>query len=913
MRSSVLSRLLVGGVLAFFCLLCCVPKSAFAQGQGTYWYFGNNAALDFSSGSPKPLLNSAMNTSEGCASISDAQGNLLFYTDGITVWSHDHKVMADGTGLMGHSSTAQAAVVVPAPGQPQRYYIFTNANNAQPNGLRYSIVDMSLYGGKGQVIEKNMFLAAPVSEMVTAVQHANRQDIWVICHEYGTNTFKTFLVTKNGVQTQPVISQTGKIHKAENANTTAIGCMKASPDGRRLAVASFGVGVEVYDFNASTGTIFNPIAINGFFNGYGVEFSPDMSKLYYTTSGNIDLMQVNLLAGSPALVASSAVRIANIGQDGAQRYVGGSLQIGPDGKIYVARPTSKHLGVIHQPNALGAACQYVDQGVDLGGGISMCGLPVFVQSFFYYDGELKMTNTCFGEETTFKLNVAPNAPAPLSTLWEFGDPASGVLNTSTQAIGKHRFSAPGTYKVKLTRTFINTLEEYTIEFVVNPLPNVNLGLDRQICPGTPVTLDATVAGATSYLWSNGLTTPTLTTSTPGTYSVQVTSATGCVNTDEVVISLLPVPAFDLGPNKELCEGEVMVLDALPTNAAGATFRWQDGSTKNSFTVTKPGRYEVTVTSPNGCSITDAVTVTYKPLPIVNLGPDRVLCTNDPLTLGTAQTGAIYKWSTGATSATISPTASGTYWQDITINGCTSRDEVNVLFNPLPVVNLGKDTTLCEGQTLLLNAARANATYKWKDGSTQPTLLVNAPGTYWVDVTNEFNCTTRDEIKVYYLNPPTIELGNDTTICNGDVLTIGQTLPDVTYKWSDGSTNATLDVTKPGTYRVTVSLQDICIESDAITIKAKDCVAGLFIPNIFTPNGDGINDNFFIMGLLNPKNTTDAVRWELSVYDRWGKRVYYTKDYRNEWEGKGFSDGVYYYHLANNQDGRLLKGWVEIVR
>ncbi|QHL88453.1 T9SS type B sorting domain-containing protein [Nibribacter ruber] len=902
----------VASGLAAFCLLCCLLQTASAQRQSNNWYFGNAAGLDFSSGTPSPLLNSAMNTTEGCATFSDQQGNLLFYTDGLTVWNRNHQPMPNGTGLLGNSSTAQAAVVIPAPGKPQQYFVFTNDNNARPNGLRYSIVDMSLAGGLGDVTSKNIYLTAQVSEMLTAIRHPTEQAYWVLAHRFGSDVFLAYKIDAYGIR-PGISSSAGGVHSADPAGTGAIGCMKFSPDGTKLAVASKAVGAEVYDFDANTGLVSNAIKVTGIHQGYGTEFSPSGSLLYFTTTGNQQLFQVDLKAGNAAAIAGSTLLISAIGQDGATRYVGGSLQQGPDGKVYVARPTSEHLGVINAPEVRGPGCMYVDRGVYLGGRLSMCGLPVFMQSFFYYDGELKMANTCFGEETTFTLNMGPNSPAPQSTVWEFGDPASGILNSSNETIGNHTFTAPGKYKVKLTRKFINTLEEYTIEFVVQPLPNVNLGPDRQICPGTLTLLDATTSDATAYLWSNGATTPTITTSTPGTYSVQVTSSTGCTQTDEVIVSLLPVPAFDLGANLSLCEGETTVLNATPASGNSFTYLWQDGSTGPTYTVTKPGRYEVKVTNAEGCSTSDAITIAYKPLPLVNLGPDRVLCAQDPLTLGTAQAGASYKWSTGATTATISPAVSGTYWQEVTINGCTSRDEVNVLFNPLPVVNLGPDVTLCLGKTKLMSVERPNATYRWQDGSTLPTFTVTEQGTYWVDVTNEFNCTTRDEIKVYYLTPPTIELGNDTTLCYGDVLTIGKELPDVTYLWSDGSTNATLDVTKPGTYRVTVSLQDICIESDILTIKTKDCVGGLFIPNIFTPNGDGINDNFFIMGLLDPKNNTDVARWELSVYDRWGKRVYYTKDYRNEWEGKGFSDGVYYYHLAHSQDGRLLKGWVEIVR
>ncbi|WP_210490100.1 gliding motility-associated C-terminal domain-containing protein [Rufibacter aurantiacus] len=897
-------------VWALLCtaLLCLQASSiVIAQRQSAIWYFGSGAGLDFRAGAPTPLLDGAMHAFEGCATMSDDEGKLLFYTDGINVWNRQHRPMPNGTGLFGNGSSAQAAVAVPSPTNPMQFYVFTNDCNARSNGLRYSVVDMSREAGLGDIVQKNVALHAPVSEMVTAVRHQNKQAYWVLAHEYGNNSFRAYLIDANGVSSTPVISKVGTVHREETAGTSAIGCMKLSPDGKKLAVASTVVGAEVYDFNAATGQVSNPIKINGIRSGYGVEFSPSASLLYITTSSNVQLMQVNLKAGDAAAIAASAVEIAKIGQDVATPYVGGSLQLGPDGKLYVARPESQHLGVVQAPNLLGAACNYLDRGINLGGRKSMCGLPVFIQSFFQYDGQLKFSNSCFGEEAQFSLAVAPWEPQPTSILWNFGDPASGAANTSTLPSPKHRFSAPGTYTVKLTRTFVNTLEEYTIQFVIKPLPEVNLGPDRSLCPGTGTVLDATLPNA-NYRWSNGSTQATLTVTQPGTYWVEVT-VDGCTARDEIIIGQFPAPPLELGPDRSLCAGETLVLNAT---APGVTYRWQDGSTNPTFTVTQAGRYEVTLTNAQGCVSTDAVEILYKPSPVVNLGPDRVLCAGEPLVLGAAQTGATYRWQDGSTGATFSPTVSGTFWQEVTINGCTSRDEVNVLFNPLPVVNLGRDTTLCDGQTLSLNAARANATYRWQDGSTGSSFLVSGPGTYWVDVTNEFNCTTRDEIRVHYLTPPAIELGRDTTLCFGDTLTIGQVLPIVTYLWQDGSTQPTLDVTQPGTYRVTASLQH-CSQTDVITVRFKDCIGGLFIPNIITPNGDGQNDTFFILGLLRADSGLNEDKWDLTIFDRWGKRIHHTPEYRNNWAAEGLTEGVYYYHLRHNQDGRAYRGWVEVVR
>ena len=162
-------------------MLAIFPLSA--QNNADIWYFGDYAGIDFRSGAPVALTNSAMFQHEGCASISDNFGNLLFYTNGMEIWNANHTLMPNGTGLMGDVSAAQSGVIVPKPGDLNIYYVFTVDAEISTNGLRYSEVDMALDGGLGDVTgTKNVFLAQPSEEKVTAVLHANGYDIWVMTH-----------------------------------------------------------------------------------------------------------------------------------------------------------------------------------------------------------------------------------------------------------------------------------------------------------------------------------------------------------------------------------------------------------------------------------------------------------------------------------------------------------------------------------------------------------------------------------------------------------------------------------------------------------------------------------------------------------------------------------------------------------
>ncbi|MBC5994941.1 T9SS type B sorting domain-containing protein [Pontibacter cellulosilyticus] len=893
-------------------LLCCITQlTAQAQFQDqkhtNIWYFGT-AGLDFNSGKPVPLTNSAMDAFEGTASIADDQGNLLFYSDGTTVWNKQHQVMANGSGLLGHSSSAQSCLIVPKPGSKTIYYLFTTDNNGRSNGLRYSTIDMSRAGGLGEVTEKNILLYTPTAEKLTATLHQNKKDIWVVSHEYGSNTYYSYLVTENGIKTVATKSSIGNTIPSDLNGVSAIGCMKISPDGSKIAVTNFiGNSVQIFAFDKTTGMLLSLPSLSSSVSlpvgtsPYGVEFSPDNTKLYVTVDAGTRLIQYDLSSNLEATIIASRREVAQINLNSSTRYVGNSLQLGPDGKIYVAKVTNTHIGVINNPNAAGAAINYVDNGVDLGGRKSQMGLPAFIQSYFSYSYDVKYTLNCFGQPSHFSFD-APPWEQPTFMQWDFGDPASGANNTSSNLSASHNFSAPGTYTVTFTRHINNKTETYAITFQIQAPPVVDLGPERKICPGASVTLGATIANA-NYTWSTGATSPTITTSTPGTYWVDV-KVGNCTTRATVKVSHLPLPVVNLGPDKELCQGDVLGLNAFNQ---GTTYRWQDGSTDATFRVTSPGTYRVEVTNAEGCTVVDEINIKYNDLPVVNLGPDKDICANTTITLDATQSGMTYRWQDGSTAPTFTVRAPGKYSVTLTNSkGCSATGSININHLPLPVVNLGRDTTLCTGETLLLNATFPNSTYLWQDGSTSPTFTVKESGTYWVDVTNEFGCTVRDQIWVPYLVRPTIFLGNDTTLCYGDTLVIGRELPGgVKYKWQDGSTEAKLTVTKPGVYKLSAYNQH-CEANDEIRIKFKDCVGGLFVPNIITPNGDGLNDVFFVHGLMEDN-------WELKIYSRWGKEVYRANNYKNDWAPPAAAGtGVYFYHLTHPATGRTYKGSLEVV-
>ena len=232
--------------------------AASAQNEMNNWFFAQNLGLNFSTGQPVQVSGGQISRMEGGSAISDENGNLLFYTDGILVWNKQHAVMPNGNGLMGgYSSSTQSSLIVPKPGDSQHFYIFTADEEGGPNGFRYSAVDITLNGGLGDVTVKNILLHSPVSEKIAATKHCNGKDIWVVTHAYGSDAFYAYLVTASGVNTTPVISHTGNFIPVTYA--TMAGQLKISRDGTKIAAANGEIGVDLLDFNNQTGVISNPL------------------------------------------------------------------------------------------------------------------------------------------------------------------------------------------------------------------------------------------------------------------------------------------------------------------------------------------------------------------------------------------------------------------------------------------------------------------------------------------------------------------------------------------------------------------------------------------------------------------------------------------------------------------------------
>lgn len=422
------------------------------------------------------------------------------------------------------------------------------------------------------------------------------------------------------------------------------------------------------------------------------------------------------------------------------------------------------------------------------------------------DFEINDTTICVGECVDLT-DLTTTSYCTNCNTFQWSIPDAVTTTSSQQNPNNICFQNSGTFPITLIAS--NNVETDTITKMITvlPSPNVNLGNDTILCNNQTLTLDATTPNTVSYLWSNNSTNSTLTVNSIGTYSVEVFDG-NCSDYDTIIVDVPPILTVDLGNDTTLCVGEILTFDVTqPT----ANYLWQDGSTNSSFTITQAGTYFVTLS--NACqTISDTIEVQYLQSQLqVDLGNDTVLCTGQSLILDvTNVTATDYLWQDGSTNSTFTVTQSGMYFVAVSDTCMTIMDTINVVITgDLPIIDLGNDTTLCQGDTLSLNAFSPIAnTYLWNDGSTNSSLIVYTGGLFFAEATN--NCgTTSDTINIQLLiSELDLELGNDTTLCNGDILTFDVFEPTaIAYLWQDSSTNSTFEITQSGMYRVSVS--DVC--------------------------------------------------------------------------------------------------------
>lgn len=797
-------------ILVFLAFLAAFQVNS--QKQANYWYFGEYAGLNFSMGVPVALTDGALNTGEGCSSISSAAGNLQFYTDGRFVYDRNHDQMPHGSGLLGHSSSTQSGIIVPKPASTTQFYIFTvdAYDNNLFNGLCYSRVDMTLNNGFGDVVttEKNVSLLPLACEKVTAVGHDDGVSVWVITHQWGSDAFYAYKVTTAGVNTTPVISNTGQPLIGDMQASK--GYIKVSPDGSKIAMANntaFEVGI--FNFNNSTGVVSHIVTDEDYVNPggndpggpYGVEFSPNSHLLYIGEwKANRRISQYDVSSGDAQTILNSKTIVATVGQNANPI---GALQLGPDNRMYIARRDNTSLSRINSPNTPGMACGFEDNAVNLSGRQCTYGLPPFIQSFFYLSIDYYWDiPTCDGTPVQFHTSASDT---PDSVLWNFGDPGSGADNASKELNPTHLYPGVGNYWVTLIVYLYGVAKNCFHIIVVSDPPEVSIGNDTTMCAYDPFYLDAG-PGYDGYLWQNGDTNQSILAQTTGLYWCQVTGDGGCTDTDTVNLVIHPVPDVDAGPPQTIPNGTSTTLEGSLTGGSGSfTYHWEPAGLivnpnelwPTTYNMSGTTQFTLTVTDlEGGCTDSDQVVITVLggALTSIPTADPPAICVGGQSHLFANPSGGsgeyIFNWTSTPGNFTsmlenpfVNPTEPTTYHLSLYDGYSTVEEDLVLPVNPLPLPDAGSDQVIPFGTSTILYGSAGSGSgtyvYHWEPANKLLNANVQYPTTVLLDSTTVYSLTVTDaQTGCVSLEPDNVEIaitGNalavnpialPDTICSG---------------------------------------------------------------------------------------------------------------------------------------------------
>lgn len=506
------------------------------------------------------------------------------------------------------------------------------------------------------------------------------------------------------------------------------------------------------------------------------------------------------------------------------------------------------------------------------------------------------TMMCFTDSLTL---YAPNIGAG-GYQWYFnGSPISGSTDTLHVALVAGSYHCVASFDMACHSISSDTI------VISYPSSEVDLGPDHLVCTNGTDTLHAG-AWFQSYLWSDSSTAESLVVTTSGTYWVQVMDSVGCVDADTVTVTIrpLPSPSIVVQGGNYICRGDVVNITALDSN--WYAYQWlPNGETSGNILVSDAGTFSVVVWDEYFCSDTStSVTIYLFPDPLADLGNDVDFCIGDSAVLDAGSGWASILWPDSSTGQTyVTSTAGDFVVEVIDTNGCATSDTVGVTVNPLPVVDIGLNDTICAATTLTLDAGAGMASYAWTNGATSQTVTVG-PGVYNVSVVDTHGCASTSNLVYISAFPPlgSVAIAGDIT---GMVAT---SAPN--YQWYldsvaiAGATDSTYMPTVEGSYMVGVTDPNGCANafSNTILIAFEDpAITAEDIPQGFSPNGDGINDRFEIINIDNYPASS------LVVMNRWGGQVYHKEPYDNSFNGQGNSgkdlpDGTYFYilKLGNGQ-------------
>ena len=923
--------------ILFILFLLIYASPAFAQKEAAIWYFGNTAGLDFNSGSPITLSNGQLNTAEGCTSIADKNGNLLFYTDGSIVYDKSHQVMPNGFGLLGHNSSTQSAIIVPKPNNPNLYYIFTvdepnpknvdddPYNNEDPpnNGLNYSLVDLRLNNGLGDIVisEKNIHLITydknntedvkyKCSEKITAVQHADGVSFWIITHF--KDTFYSFKISTLGVDKKPIPTSTNLNVPLGGYISNAIGYLKTSPNGKKIAIANSSMklndeldpkgnvvrntgNVWLYDFDAGSGKVSNGFSIMSGTNPYGLEFSAKSKKLYVTvnrfnpdgiTLGSsliqFDLKSSNIIGSNTTIITSA--------------YVAGALQLGLDEKIYrsgypILTDSSNKLSVINNPELNGTSCNFLQNEIDLKGGFAKLGLPPFITSLFLYAFSYEFN--CLGQATHFYINSVEKID---SVLWDFGDGT-----TSTDINAYHTYQNIGDYKVTLIKT-INGENREPLEktITIYEVPKIISTPYKLIQCDTQDNLPTDGLASFNLALANE---PI----SLGKKDFQVFYYHSILEAENDLNNSNSIPTN----YRNTIPDEILYAKVTPPNSSCYSIATVILHANKNILILPQAMRECDLGNGKGLFNLKQKKELIKTE--LNLPSDVRLyfySNEDDASLGVNELEDQY--------TSISKII---YIRAENNEGCYGTGNFEIIVVSTPKINTLVKRILCEGNStsivldagIIFPALLTDYTYKWSTGEITPTIKINREGDYTVIVKNKSDCevSRKCSVSISYLAKVNNIIIHDLQQLNEVIIELSNP-NDYRYMIHFQNGTSTPFQSTPIFENVPGGFHELIIENNDGCGRILKNIAVLDAPKFFTPNSDGYNDYWNLKGINSPfyKNAI------IFIFDRYGKLLKQLSPSSLGWDGNYNKEQLPsddYWFTIKLEDGREAKGHFSLKR
>lgn len=837
-------------------VLTLFSTSAKAQKEGAIWYFGYNAGLDFTRHYPKPITDGQIYTREGVATISTSEGDLLFYTDGSTVWNKNHQVMNNGFGLYGSVTSTQSSIIVPTPNKQYEYYIFTvdvvEDNGVPGKGLNWSLVDMIQSNRLGRVFPKNQQMLDKCVEKITVVKHDNDVDYWIIAHGWNNNKFYVYKLTSTGVEPAKAgmdQQSVGAIHEntdpSDDFNRGAVGYMKSSPKGDLLALAVESKAIfELFSFDSKTGEI--KLLANlpagepgnedeAIHAAYGVEFSPTSNYLYGSTRKGGKLYRWDITLDNQIKIRNS-LEVIN---PNMKNFTCGAIQLAFNGKIYVCFAGKQYLGVINSPTQ--ENCKFNQQGASLidnvegVGGKAYYGLPTFLPDFFkaaefYYDGTCQMDTTLFYLSTIYGIGGAPT--------WKIYSQGGALFLGDAKVDqktfeGSFVFTEPGDYIAELEVEQNGDPIKQRREIHIHALPELNFADTTILCSTKTVILDA--GDGAFYKWSDNvnLLERYRSIARAGIFSVRVIHNNGCVKYDTTTVVEKPLPKLlEIINVKASCGYNNGSITIIPEKELSEySFDWKEypDSTGNTLANLGRGIYEVDIISEEtGCALTKRITISETGAPPVEItaSVEGIICPGSEIIL-TADGAQNYQWGAPENAITrhitVTPYSTTTYIvegysADGEGNRCSGFDEITIEVHPYQPPELGSDREVCEGEEVKLDGGGLYVSWNWSTGDTDRylTIIEDYQQAIILEVEDQNGCMLGDTVSIIFKALPVVDLGSDKTVCKGEPITLDAGVAEE-YIWNTGDTEQTIQVNTTGHYSVLVTSEG-CSGSDDIIIQ-----------------------------------------------------------------------------------------------